>query len=230
MRRSAKFLLMVAVVIAMGTGGTVLAYAGGWILPDNKATLAAGVAAMPRGVKPSVAKQSGQAVVVWPAQEIAPGSLMDRYVVTAHHTGASTKPDIARTVVASGNATESVTFTGAELAGGTWNWTIRPKFQEWIGAASGKSHNLAFPVAPVARSATPGDSATASPTSGSSRSPATVVSSSRPAAMKSPASDGTKAPEKQPETTTPEPVKSDGPPPQPFESSSGEAPEPPAEK
>jgi hypothetical protein len=221
---------MTAVVVAMAAGGTVLAYAGGWIIPDNKASLAAGVAKMPRGVEPSVAKQSGQAVISWTAQEIAPGTLMDHYVVTAHHVGTPAEPGIARTVAASGNATESVTFTGTELAGGTWNWTITPRFREWIGATGRKSRNLVFPAAPVARSANPSGAVAAPPTPGSGGGPSPVTSSPTPAVKKSPDDDGTEVPEKQPDTATPEPVKSEDPPPQPVESGSGEVAEPPAEK
>lgn len=234
MRRSTKALVVVGVVTLMGLAGTVFAYAGGWILPDNRATLAASVAKMPRGVEPSVAKQSGQAVVSWTAQEIVPGSLMDHYVVTAHHVGAPARPDIARTVAASGNPAESVAFAGTELAGGTWNWTITPKFREWIGAAGRRSRNVVFPAVPVARPADPSAPAVVTPIPGpgskpgASGSPSPATSSSAPAIGPSPANGGTKAPEKR--TETPEPVKSADPPPQPVESSSGEVAAPPADR
>lgn len=217
--------MFAGVVTALAAAGTMFAYAGGWALTDNAASITTNMAKMPRGVEPSVAKQNGQGVVSWTAQEISPAVLMDHYIVTAHRAGSSAGPDVTRTIIASGGATESATFTATELAGGTWNWTITPRFREWIGDASRKSRDLQFPAAPAARSAEPAVSASASP----SGSPSPAASSSTPTIRSSPsAEDPTKVPEKQPETETPEPVRSEDPPPQPVESAGSGVEAPPA--
>jgi hypothetical protein len=222
MRRTGRSLLVGGVAAALGVIGTVFAYAGGWALADNTASFTVKVAKMPRGVEPSVAKQSGRAVVTWTAQELTSGSLMDHYVVTAHRVGAPGKPDIARTVAASGTATEVVTFTATELASGTWHWTVVPKFRDWTGTASRTSRNLTFPAAPALRPTAPG-----APSTPSSGGPVTPGSS--------PAPGGTATtPEKKPETTAPGPARSTEPPgpvepaPQPVESTSSDVEPPPS--
>jgi hypothetical protein len=232
MRRAHRSLLVVIVVAAMGVCGTVFAYAGGWALADNTAALTAKVARMPRGVEPSVAKQNGEAVVTWTAQELTPGSLMDRYVVTAHRVGGSAKPDVTRTVTASGAATEVATFTAGELAAGTWNWTVTPKFRDWTGDVSRKSRNLTFPAVPSPRQAAP-ESAPTSPT-GTPAVPGSTAGTSAEGTSTagtsgSPAPSGTTiAPQKKPETRETSPAEPAEPAPQPVESTSGEVEPPPA--
>jgi hypothetical protein len=151
MRRATKYLAGATLALALGVGGTALASAGSWTVPVT-AAISAKVVKMPRGVTPSAAKQSGQAVVSWSAQEITDGVLMDHYVVTAHSVDEPPMPDIARTVEASGGATETAAFTAAELAGGKWYWTVAPKYRAWTGAESGRSQRLNFPGAPAPRS------------------------------------------------------------------------------
>lgn len=147
MRRLRSALLVGAVVVALGTAGTVLAYAGGWTVEGGQATLTAKVAKMPRGVEPSVAKQAKQAVVSWSAQEIVPNVRMDHYLVTAHSVSDPPLPDVTHTVAAGGGAVETVTFTAGEVAGGRWYWTVTPKYRLWTGEESGKSARLTFPAA-----------------------------------------------------------------------------------
>ena len=167
MRRTGRFLMVAAVVATLGVAGTVFAYAGGWTLSDNPGSFTVKVAKMPRGVEPSVAKQGGQAVVTWSAQEIAPGVLMDHYAVTAHSTSDPPRPDVTLTVAAGGESTESVTFTAYELAGDRWRWTVVPRFRSWTGEASPMSRRLAFPAGPAApnagRAAQVGDEIAPSP-------------------------------------------------------------------
>ncbi|MEV4350381.1 hypothetical protein AB0J83_38485 [Actinoplanes sp. NPDC049596] len=149
-----RVLLIGSVVAALGVAGTVYAYAD-WSVPSSRLTVTARVAAMPRGVAPSAAKQNGQAVVSWSAQELVPGVLMDHYVVTAHSVGAPARPDLTHTVAASGAATESVTFAAAAVAGGKWQWTIVPRYATWSGAESKKSQQLSFPGTPAATAVPP---------------------------------------------------------------------------
>ncbi|WP_430780896.1 hypothetical protein [Actinoplanes sp. G11-F43] len=229
MRRTSRSLLIIGVVAAMAVAGTVFAYAGGWALADNTTSLTAKVAKMPRGVEPSVAKQGGQAVVSWSAQEIAPGSFMDHYLVIAHPVGAPAKPEITRTVAASGGVAESVAFSGAELAGGTWNWTITPRFRDWTGEAGRKSRNLRFAAVAPAREAAP----SASPSTAPSGSPSPAVSSSAPKVTASPVpKQSSKEPAQEPEreSETSAPAESAGPPPSPVESTSGEVKPPPTDQ
>ncbi|MEU4428124.1 hypothetical protein AB0F81_46505, partial [Actinoplanes sp. NPDC024001] len=144
MKRAGALLLTTGAAAALGVSGTMVAHAGGWTLPDNPLSFTARVAKMPRGVEPSVAKQAGQAVVTWSAQEIAPGVRMDHYAVTAHSTSDPPRPDVTHTVAADGGPVESVTFTAGEVAGGGWRWTIVPRFRSWTGEPSRMSRRLAF--------------------------------------------------------------------------------------
>jgi hypothetical protein len=155
MRRAGKILLIGAVVGSLGVAGTVFAYAGGWIVTGKPTRLTATVATMPRGAEPSVAKQGGDAVVSWSAQEIAPGVRMDHYVVTAHSVDPPVRPDIARAVNAGSGPGETVVFAAAEVAGGKWRWSVVPKYREWTGEASRLSQRLAFPARPAAPVAAP---------------------------------------------------------------------------
>ncbi|WP_203824291.1 hypothetical protein [Actinoplanes palleronii] len=150
MRRTGRLLLVGAVALSLGVAGTVYAYAGGWTVTSAPTRFTAKVVKMPRGVEPSVTKQSGQAVVSWSAQEIAPGVRMDHYLVVAHSVAEPPQPDVTRAVAAGGSTTESVTFGTGEMAGGKWRWTITPKYREWTGEPSKLSPRLAFPAAPAA--------------------------------------------------------------------------------
>ncbi|WP_433297878.1 hypothetical protein ACQP2F_42070 [Actinoplanes sp. CA-030573] len=152
MRRPLTYLVVAAVVGALGVAGTMVARAD-WAIPSKPVSFRVRSEKMPRGVTPSVAKQGGGALVSWSAQEIAPGDRMDRYVVTAHSVSEPPLPDVTHTVTAGGGASESVTFAAAEVAGGKWYWTIVPKYRLWVGEESGRSDRLAFPGAPAVRSA-----------------------------------------------------------------------------
>lgn len=147
MRRGTRQLVVVSVVAALGLAGTLTAFAG-WSIPGT-VTVKARAAKMPRGVAPSVAKQSKTAVVSWSAQEIVAGVLMDHYLVTAHSADEPPLPDVTHTVAAAGSSTEFVTFAADEVAGGKWHWTVIPKFRQWAGAESAKSQKLNFPGVPV---------------------------------------------------------------------------------
>ncbi len=146
MRRASRYVVIGAVLAAAGVAGTYLAYAD-WAVPANTATITLRVAAMPRGVTPSVSKQSKTAVVSWSAQEIAPDVKMTRYVVTARSQDGSVKPDLVQEINASGSSSESVTFSAAEVAGASWKWTVTPRFGNWAGAESAQSKTLNFPAA-----------------------------------------------------------------------------------
>lgn len=166
MRRGHRTLLIVAGAAAICAAGTVVAYAhAAWPIP-GVALVKARTATMPKGVTPSAAKQGGAAVISWSAQEIAPGAKMDHYVVTAHSVEEPPLPEVAHTVAASGDATESITFAAGEVAGGKWSWTLVPRLGLWAGAESGKSQKLDFPVPTVNRlaAAPPTVTATTAPT------------------------------------------------------------------
>lgn len=146
MRRASRFLVFGTVLAAPGVAGTYLAYAD-WTVPVSTAKVTVQAAKMPRGVEPSVAKQSRTAVVSWSAQEIVPGVKISHYLVTAYSVSTPALPDIARSVAASGAATESLAFPAEEVAGGRWYWTITPRLATWTGAESPKSKQLTFPAA-----------------------------------------------------------------------------------
>jgi hypothetical protein len=147
MRGGTRHLVVVSVVAALGLAGTLTAFAD-WSIPGT-VTVKARAVKMPRGVNPSVAKQSKTAVVSWSSQELVPDVLMEQYVVTAHSADEPPLPDVAHTVSAAGSSTEFVTFAADEVAGGKWYWTIIPKFRQWAGAESGKSQKLNFPGVPA---------------------------------------------------------------------------------
>jgi hypothetical protein len=229
MRRAGKFVLVAGVVATLGATGTVFAYAGGWTLPDNPAAFTAKVATMPRGIEPSVAKQSGQAVVAWSAQEIAPGVRMDHYSVTAHSVSDPPRPDVTHTVAAGGGSTESIIFAASEVAGGRWRWTIVPRLRQWIGAESRPSRRLTFPAAPVGRAATaPADPADPAAPVAPEPAPAATTSRGRspdPATTSPGRSPAPAATGDEPETVTPEQTTTA---PEPLTSASGVVELPPA--
>ncbi|GID25380.1 hypothetical protein [Paractinoplanes brasiliensis] len=203
MRRAGRYAVVGAVLVVSGVLGTYLAYAN-WSLPASAVKVTMKAAQMPRGVKPSVAKQSGAAVVSWSAQEIAAGVKMDRYTVTAHRQDKPAESAIVREVTASGGPTESVIFTPAQVEGGVWRWTVTPHFASWTGAAGGLSNRLTFDPAPAAKLVN-----APVPTTGVTTIPAptpSVVSTSKPATTRSAAP--VEAPPKEEAITTPPPVSS----------------------
>ncbi|MFF5079853.1 hypothetical protein ACFY36_22605 [Actinoplanes sp. NPDC000266] len=221
-----RLLLIGTVAAALGVAGTVVAYAD-WSVPASELTVTARVAAMPRGVTPSAAKQNGQAVVSWSAQELVPGVRMDHYVVTAHSVGAPARPDLTHTVAASGAATESVTFAVDAVAGGKWYWTIVPRYATWTGAEGRKSQQLSFPGKPATAPApAPAPAAgVAAAVAAPVPAPATVVTTS-PTAEPAPAEAVTSPPaarEPEPESTVPVTTPPD-PPPSPAEPSASGSP------
>lgn len=228
MNRLTKTGIFVAATAGVIVSGTLISNAS-WIAPTSAATVRVRAGSMPKGVTPSAAIQSGKAVVSWSAQEIVPSVKMTAYVVTAHDTEATPLPDVAHTVTASGAATESATFTAAELAGGKWKWAIIPKFQTWTGA-EGKLSNpkLVFPAAApatVLAAAATGTNAPTPPT------PAPVVPAPATAETTAPAPE-TKpaAPKPDPTTSAPdrsaEPAKTETPKVDPTPSGSASDPHP----
>ncbi|MGK5679140.1 hypothetical protein [Actinoplanes sp. URMC 104] len=149
MRRMCRYAVVGTVLAVAGGAGTYVAYAD-WTVPASTVKVTMKAATMPKGTKPSVAAQSGTAVVSWSAQEIAPGVKMDRYVVIAYSQGVAPKPAIIRDVAATGAVSESAVFGAAEVAGGKWKWTVTPRFASWKGAESGLSKALEFDAAPAA--------------------------------------------------------------------------------
>ncbi|WP_229071500.1 hypothetical protein [Actinoplanes sp. DH11] len=188
MRSAGKALLVAGVVAALGVAGTVYAYADGWTI-EGRTSLTVRVAKMPRGVEPSVARQSGRAVVSWSAQELAPGVRMDHYVVTAHSVSEPPRPDVTHTVAAAGAATESVTFPAPEVAGGGWRWSVVPRYLNWAGEPGRLSGRVTFPALSAAAasagpSAAPGlppEQAPQPPPASASSPPPPAPQQSRPA-------------------------------------------------
>jgi hypothetical protein len=199
MRNGTRHLLVGSTAVTVALAGT-LAVNASWSIPGASAVKARS-AAMPRGEEPEVTKRTQTALVSWDRQEIAPGSPMDHYIVTAHHVGATIKPDITRTVPASGDPIESVIFTTEEMAGGTWRWTVTPKLHLWVGLPSKESRPLTFPAGPAAKSVSPAASAPLSGSSVSRVPPPTPRTSSSPA----PAAPA----DSRPEPTPPAPPESD---------------------
>ncbi|MEU8814476.1 hypothetical protein [Actinoplanes sp. NPDC048796] len=187
MRKRLGYLLATVVVGGLGLAGTMAANAE-WVI-SGSGQVKMRAPAMPRGTTPSVDKQSSGVVVRWDAQEITRGVRMDHYVVTAHSADRPARPDISRTVASTGEATESVTFDAADMAGGRWYWTVVPRFARWAGDESGKSAELTFPapakkapraVAETPAAAAPTPVATVAPTASTE---AAVVSGTAPAAV-----------------------------------------------
>jgi hypothetical protein len=133
-RRTIRYLTVGSVALGLGIAGTFVAYAQ-WSIP-GQAALRVTTAAIPAGGTPTAKKQGDKVVVTWPAQEIAPGVSMQKYVVTAHDSQAPARPDVVHTVAA---GTETAAFTVAELGSGRWSWAVAPKFQLWSGAEGPRS-------------------------------------------------------------------------------------------
>jgi hypothetical protein len=165
MNQISKRSLVAVATLAIIAGGTVVARAS-WVVPASMVTEAR-TAAMPEGAAPSVAKQRGNVLVTWSAQEIVPGVRIQKYVVTAHSADNPPAADVVRTVAATSADTQSATFSGAEVMSGKWYWTLVPKFEQWIGDESKKSEKLTVVGAQETNSLgvkTPSDAAMASGT------------------------------------------------------------------
>jgi hypothetical protein len=165
--------LVVTVAVALVSAGTLTAHAA-WLVP-GPVGLKIRTAQMPRGVTPSVAEQDRQAIVSWSAQQIAPGTAMQRYVITAHSVDRPPLADVVHTVVATGADAQSTVFAASEVAGGNWYWTLAPTFEAWVGRESRRSGRLGFPVAPAAVSRIAVPSTAPSPTVTPTTSPAPSV-------------------------------------------------------
>jgi cell division septation protein DedD len=165
--------LVVTVAVALVGAGTLTAHAA-WLVP-GPVGLKIRTVQMPRGVTPSVAEQDRRAIVSWSAQHIAPGTAMQRYVITAHSVDRPPLADVVHTVVATGADARSTVFAAGEVAGGTWYWTLVPTFESWVDKESKRSGTLGFPAAPddVSRIAAP--STAPSPTGTPTASPAPSV-------------------------------------------------------
>ena len=228
MRKSVSCLLVGGTVAALGAAGTLVAHAD-WPVPVT-ATVKVRTAAMPRGTEPSVAEQSKGAVVTWSAQEIAPDVRMTGYVVTARAVAAGARPDIVRTVAASGKESESVTFAASEVAGAQWRWTLTPRFRSWAGTESKPSSALKFDGA-VAGKAAPSSTtvdpaapvAPAAPATGTG-SPAAEPPAAGSPAVRPPAAGSPAAEEKSTEKATSPPAQQPEQPPVAVEPPSAEPP------
>ncbi|MCO8272313.1 hypothetical protein M1L60_17100 [Actinoplanes sp. TRM 88003] len=166
-----------------------------WVI-GGSAKVTTRSAKMPKGTKPSVAKQSKAAVVSWSAQELVPGVKMDRYTVTAHSQDNPAKEALVREVEASGGASESVTFAASAVAGSKWKWAVIPHYAKWSGAEGGLSKALTFPAAPAA----PAAAKVAEPPPA-----AKVVAPTTPPTTVAPTTEATKKPAAEPVTTAPAP-------------------------
>jgi hypothetical protein len=225
MKTSAKGLLIGLTTVAMGAAGTIAASAN-WS-STSSASGHGQLVSMPRGVEPNAVMTHGKAVVSWRAQTIAPGIEMTSYVVTARDTDKTPRSPVTHTVIASGTGNESTSFDPRELAGGSWNWAITPRFDSWVGAEGEPSKDeLAFAaVTPTTALAAAVTAAIAPNAPG----PATVESTEAPAStteppVKAPAAETTtSAPEK---PITPEKTESTKADPSPSEASSEVDPSP----
>lgn len=213
MKSLTKKLIIATATLTLVGAGTMIAQAS-WTIPGT-AKVKAKAAAMPRGAAPSAAKQNGNALVSWSAQEIVPGVRMQKYIVTAHSADDPPRADIAHTITATSADTLSTTFTGSDLAGGKWYWTLIPKFELWTGAESKKSDQRNFPAAADSPSVTSlvADSATQTVTPTPNATTPAIASEA----------DAPKTPEQTPTTvaTTPPDEK-----PKPVEQTSSPAPAP----
>jgi hypothetical protein len=201
-RRAIRYLTVGSVAVGLGIAGTLVAYAQ-WSIP-GQAALQITTTAMPAGETPTAKRQPAAVVVTWPAQQIAPGVNMQSYVVTAHDTATSPRPDIARTVAA---GTETATFTLAELGSGTWSWGIAPKFHLWSGAEGPRSAPpitvAAAPPSALLAVAAPAKIPTSAPATGKPAPPAATVATD-PAPATTPTPEATSAkPKADPTTSAP---------------------------
>ncbi|MEV6487222.1 hypothetical protein AB0M20_01090 [Actinoplanes sp. NPDC051633] len=226
MKRELKSALVVATAVALATGGTLVAYA--WEVPSKTVQAKLRAAKMPRGIEPSVAPRGATALVTWSSQEVTDGVTMTDYVITAHSVDTPAKQPVAHKVAAAKADSQSVVFTAAELAGGSWRWTLTPKLHSWTGAESPRTKKLTFPEATAAdllvSSETPADVApsrdSANTTTPSTTSPSSsAVTESKPAAATE-----TSEPTKDPEPTAePEETRASTEPPAVVEPSSSES-------
>ena len=207
MRRLSRYLIVGTVLATAGVAGTYVAYAD-WTLPATSMTVALRAAAMPKGTKPSVAEQSHTAVVSWSAQEIAAGVKMDHYLVTAHNQDETPKPTIVKEVVATGNVSESVIFSAAEVSGSKWRWTVTPRFASWTGAESGLSKAIKFDPAPAAVLVEAPASKVAAPAAVPTAPAPTAESPSKPGAEPVTTTPAPSPPEKTEDDTAPPPASS----------------------
>jgi hypothetical protein len=133
MRRVAK-LSAVAIAIVVAGGGTMAAYAQ-WTVPSKPISFKVKSVDMPRGVRPSVAKNGTDAVVSWSPQEIDPGTPMQTYIVKRRNADDDS-------LAAAFPPTAAVTVTEKNVAAGKWYWTITPTFALWTGAEGKASEKL----------------------------------------------------------------------------------------
>ena len=133
--------LAVAVVWGAGSG----AASANTAVTSSVVRVVVHSAEAPRGVTPNPSIQNGNVVVEWTAQEISSGVKMKSYLVAAHEAGATGHADVIHIVTASGGDSDSSTFTAAELSKGRWRWTVRPKFEQWIGGEGDQSVPVTLP-------------------------------------------------------------------------------------
>jgi hypothetical protein len=136
-RLATRYLTISSIALGLGIAGTLVANAQ-WSIPGQGAVQIT-TAAMPAGTAARAKRKGDSIVVSWDAQQIVPGVKMQQYLVTAHDTQSSPRPDVARTVAATSADAETATFTLAELGNGKWSWGIVAKYQRWSGAEGARS-------------------------------------------------------------------------------------------
>jgi hypothetical protein len=178
MRHVSKVLLVTLTAAGLASAGTVIAYAS-WPVPSKPVQAKVRAVDMPQGVRPSVAKNGGDAVVTWSPQEIGPGSTMHSYLVRRHNVDDATVTKAFAPVT-------GTTFTDVGVPTGRWYWTVTPRFAGWTGEESKKSANLSFsapePTALVASTS----AAQAPPPASTGTPPATDDDPAAPRATASP--------------------------------------------
>lgn len=173
-----------SVLVAVGAAtvlavGTVQAFAGWSTTAPPKAVIGS-TASMPRTDAPTAVARKGAAVVTWETQTIS-NRPMTQYIVTGYSVAKPAGKTIRRTLNATPGVAQSEAFAAKDVRGGTWQWTITPKFRSWTGSESGRSNTCVFP------SATPADDVTAatdppspSPTAAGTKKPAGVTAPTTP--------------------------------------------------
>lgn len=140
-----KSILVVGGAAVVVIAGTIHATAS-WTLKASTTVQRIETASLPRGLTPDVAREGSAAVVSWEQQRASNGEAMTGYLVIAHSRSTPPQPALRREVDAGKARDRRVTFAAKDVAGGSWVWTITPKFHAWAGAESEPSAELTFPA------------------------------------------------------------------------------------
>jgi hypothetical protein len=141
MKRGVWIAAVVAISAAVASAGAVVAYAN-WTVPSKPIGFTVKSVDMPRGVRPSVAKNGTDAVVSWSPQDIDPGTPIQTYIVKRRNADNDS-------LAATFPRTAAVTVTEKNVAAGKWYWTITPAFALWAGTESKASEKLKFQAPPA---------------------------------------------------------------------------------